>query len=159
MSPEPQLRAATLDDADDVARIHLDSIRAAMPWLARPHTDEQVHEWTRGTLVPGGGVGVAEIDGAVVGYSWTQPGWLNGLYVGPGFQGRGVGSALFERAQRQLPDGFDLWVFQRNQRALDFYARYACREERRTDGARNEEREPDVLLHWGPATQRGTGIG
>jgi hypothetical protein len=42
-------------------------------------------------------------------------------------------------------------VFQRNLRALDFYARYGCVEVRRTDGAENLEREPDVLLRWSPA--------
>ena len=50
------------------------------------------------------------------------------------------------------PGGFDLWVFQRNIRALDFYARYGCIEVRRTDGIDDEEHEPDVLLRWSPRT-------
>ena len=54
------------------------------------------------------------------------------------------------------PTGFDLWVFQRNTRALDFYARYDCLEVRRTDGADNEEHEPDVLLRWSPTREVGT---
>jgi hypothetical protein len=62
-----------------------------------------------------------------------------------------VGSALLQYSMAVQPDRFDLWVFQRNTRALEFYARHGCREVRRTDGTDNQERETDVLLHWAPA--------
>ncbi len=48
------------------------------------------------------------------------------------------------------PGGFDLWVFQRNIRARDFYARNGCIEVLRTDGIDNEEHEPDMPLRWSP---------
>lgn len=83
-----------------------------------------------------------------MGFAEPTGGRLNALYVAPPAQGMGVGSALFEYAMALQPQGFDLWVFQRNTRALDFYARYRCAEVRRTDGADNVEREPDVLLRW-----------
>ncbi len=38
--------------------------------------------------------------------------------------------------------------FQRNRRALDFYAAHAFRIVKTTDGSANEEHEPDVLLAW-----------
>ena len=34
-------------------------------------------------------------------------------------------------------------------KALEFYAARGFTEVRRTDGATNEEREPDVLMAWG----------
>jgi hypothetical protein len=46
------------------------------------------------------------------------------------------------------PAGLELWVFQRNDAAREFYARHGFIELRRTDGSGNEEREPDVRLAW-----------
>ena len=144
------LRPVTAADARRVADIFLTSRRTAMPWLAQPHSDDETRLWHANVLVPRGTVVVAEREGEVLGFAEPTTGWLNALYVEPSAQGAGVGSALFEHAMGLLPNGFDLWVFQRNTRALDFYARYDCLEVRRTDGADNEEHEPDVLLRWSP---------
>ena len=144
------LRALTAADAARVADIFLTSRREAMPWLAQAHTDDETRLWHRNILLPRGTVVVAEREGDVLGFAEPSDGWLHALYVAPSAQGTGVGSALFEHGVALQPNGFDLWVFQRNTRALDFYARYDCVEVRRTDGADNEEHEPDVLLRWSP---------
>ena len=146
------LRLATTDDAASVADIFLTSRRTAMPWLAQPHTDDETRWWHANILMPRGTVVVAKLNGAVVGFANPTEGWLHALYVAPSAQGAGVGSALFEHSKALQPGGFDVWVFQRNTRALDFYARYGCVEVRRTDGADNQEHEPDVLLHWSPTS-------
>jgi len=151
MSEALTLRSATIRDAAGIAEIHLTSRRTAMPWLAQPHTDDETRSWFRDVLLPRETVIVAEIRGAVVGYADPTSGWLHALYVAPAAQGAGVGSALFQRSTALQPGGFDLRVFQRNTRALDFYARHLCVEVRRTEGADNEEHEPDVLLHWSSA--------
>jgi ribosomal protein S18 acetylase RimI-like enzyme len=144
------LRAARAGDADRIAEIHLTARRTAMPWLARPHTDEETRTWVRGVLVPSGAVTVAERQGQVAGYTAVTDGWLEHLYVDPAAQGRGIGSALFAHAQALQPRGFRFWVFQRNTPALAFYARHGCVEVRRTTGEDNAEREPDVCLRWAP---------
>lgn len=144
------IRRATNDDAASVADIFLESRAAAMPWLARPHSDDETRAWHANILMPRGTVVVAETDARVVGFAEPSGGWLNALYVARVAQGAGVGSMLFEHSMALQPNGFDLWVFQRNIRALDFYARYGCVEVRRTDGAENEEQEPDILLRWSP---------
>jgi GNAT superfamily N-acetyltransferase len=145
------VRNATSADTDRVAEIFLVSRKVAMPWLAQPHTDDETRQWWNDVLVPRGTLLVAERDGQVLGFAHPVDGWLHALYVAPSAQGTGVGSSLFERSMRLQPHGFDLWVFQRNTRALDFYARYGCVEVRRTDGAENQEHEPDVLLRWLPS--------
>jgi ribosomal protein S18 acetylase RimI-like enzyme len=144
------IRAVTVADAARVAEIFLTSRKTAMPWLAQPHTDDETRRWHLDVLVPRATVVVAERGGEVVGFAEPTDGWLHALYVAPSVQGSGVGSALFEHSIVLQPGGFDLWVFQRNTRAFDFYRRYGCVEVRRTDGADNEEREPDVLLRWSP---------
>jgi len=41
-----------------------------------------------------------------------------------------------------------LWTFQRNTAAIAFYEKNGFRTVRKTDGATNEEREPDILFEW-----------
>ncbi|HZL01411.1 MAG TPA: hypothetical protein VFC47_16105 [Caulobacteraceae bacterium] len=41
-----------------------------------------------------------------------------------------------------------LWTFQHNDRSRRLYRLQAFAEVRLTDGADNEEKEPDVLLEW-----------
>jgi GNAT superfamily N-acetyltransferase len=79
-----------------------------------------------------------------------QEGWevLERLYVDPEAQNRGVGSALLEKAKELRPDGFVLWVFQKNEGARRFYERHGFRLVKLTDGAQNSEREPDALYAW-----------
>src|SRR5205085_2233027 len=73
---------------------------------------------------------------------------LEKLYVDPDAQNRGVGSALLDQAKALRPDGFVLWVFQKNEGARRFYERHGFRLVKLTDGAENMEREPDALYEW-----------
>ena len=93
---------------------------------------------------------VFDLDGTVAGFMVLRDGMLDALYVAPGLQGRGVGSALLERAEEARPDGFRLWVFQENRRARRFYEARGCRLIRETDGAANEEGQPDMRYAWRP---------
>lgn len=89
-----------------------------------------------------------EENGRPTGFAALRDEWLAHLYVGPSDQGRGIGTALFDLAKQHRPDGFRLWVFQRNEGARRFYERHGCRLVKLTDGADNMEREPDALYVW-----------
>jgi GNAT superfamily N-acetyltransferase len=96
-------------------------------------------------------VWVAEGDGRVVGFFALSDNVLFHLYVYPELHGQGAGSLLFERVTELAPDGFRLWVFQRNTQAREFYEHRGMRVVELTDGSRNEEREPDALYEWLPS--------
>ena len=70
--------------------------------------------------------------------------WIDQLYVLPKAQGRGVGTELLQVAQRCF-DHLQLWTFQRNVRARHFYEARGFALIQETDGAGNEEKEPDAL--------------
>ena len=95
-------------------------------------------------------VWVWEEDGRVMGFAALADGMLNHLYVEPGEQRRGIGTALLEQAKGRLPSGFRLWTFRRNEGARRFYVRHGFRVVELADGSENEEREPDVLYEWVP---------
>jgi len=121
-----------------------------MPYLPENHSPEEVLAWMRGIVPQHDEVWVAEDAGRVVGFFALSDGLLYHLYVYPELHGRGAGSLLFERARELAPDGFRLWVFQRNTQARNFYEHRGMRAIELTDGTGNEEREPDALYEWLP---------
>jgi GNAT superfamily N-acetyltransferase len=99
-------------------------------------------------LLPETETWVAELDGAVVAFCSLREGWLEQLYVAPGHTGGGIGSRLIVLAKERQPAGLQLWTFQVNTGARRFYERHGFRAVEITDGAGNEERQPDVRYAW-----------
>lgn len=148
-APELFLRPAGAGDLEQVAEVHLAARAAAEPAMPRGiHSAEQVRAWVAGWDLATYDVRVATAGGTVVGYARSTPTWLDDLYVAPAWQGRGVGSALFDLVTALRPDGFCLWVFESNHPARAFYADRGCLELERTDGSANEERAPDIRVAW-----------
>jgi GNAT superfamily N-acetyltransferase len=125
-----------------------------MPYLPKLHSDAETASWMETTVLALPDVAVAEVDGQVVGFAAVEGDLLAHLYVAPGLQGRGIGSALLEWTKELRPAGFRFWVFQRNEAARRFYEARGCRLIELTDGAENEEREPDALYEWVPPSPR-----
>jgi GNAT superfamily N-acetyltransferase len=112
------------------------------------HSDDEVHRWVSGRLLAETETWVAETNGAVVAFCSLRDGWLDHLYVAPGHTGRGIGSRLLELAKKRHRGGLQLWTFQVNAGARRFYERHGFRAVEMTDGAGNEERQPDVRYAW-----------
>ncbi|NYE38469.1 GNAT superfamily N-acetyltransferase/chorismate mutase [Nocardioides cavernae] len=151
MPTDVTLRLATADDLPAVAEVHL-AARAGAGEAFPPgvHTDDEARAWVAGWDLADHDVCVAELDGSVVGYTRSTPTWLDDLYVVPGAQGRGVGTALLARVLASHPHGVGLWVFASNRPARDFYARRGFVALERTDGSANEEQAPDIrMVHPG----------
>jgi GNAT superfamily N-acetyltransferase len=144
------LRRATRADAITLADIHIAARATAMPWLRVVHTVEETRWWMTQVIVPRLEVWVAERDNVTLGFAALQDEWLEHLYVAPNAWRAGAGSMLLEHAKQRRPHGLQLWTFQRNDLARAFYRKHGFTEMRQTDGSANEEREPDVMLEWGP---------
>ncbi|MFJ8190245.1 GNAT family N-acetyltransferase [Streptomyces sp. NPDC096094] len=145
------LRRAEPTDARAAADVWLASFAAALPTVVRPRTDEEVQDYFRHVLVPLRETWVAEAAGRdVVGVMVLEEGELSQLYLAPDWRGRGIGDRFVALAKERGPRGLSLWTFQVNAPAHRFYERHGFRVVERTDGARNEEREPDVRYVWRP---------
>jgi GNAT superfamily N-acetyltransferase len=89
--------------------------------------------------------------GSFVGTPWPpgfcawRRGWVGHLSIHPDHHNRGLGTALLARATTDN-GSLRLWAFQRTIPALRCYAARGFRAVMRTDGRRNEEQEPEVLL-------------
>jgi GNAT superfamily N-acetyltransferase len=141
------LRQLELEDMDAAAQVLRTAFDQALPWLAGLHTPEQDRWFFRERVFATCEVWGA-FDGAVmVGMLAFREDWIDQLYVLPEAQGRGVGTELLQVAQNAF-DRLQLWTFQRNDRARRFYQARGFALVRETDGAANEEKEPDALYLW-----------
>ncbi|MGH3727135.1 MAG: GNAT family N-acetyltransferase [Micromonosporaceae bacterium] len=144
------VRRADPRDAAAVAEVWLRSYAAALPTVRRAHSDDEVRAWFRDVVVPSRETWVAVVDGTVAAVMVLHGDWLEQLYVDPPYQGRGIGGDLTTLAKRRCPGGLRLWTFQVNAPAQRFYERHGFLAVERTDGAGNEEREPDIRYVWRP---------
>jgi GNAT superfamily N-acetyltransferase len=138
------LRRATSDDVAAIAALFRRVAEATRPYRPELHTPEEDRDFF-GASVASKDVWIAEEDGALAGFISFSLGWVHHLFIDVGQQGRGVGSALLDLAKAEN-DSLRLWVFQENIKARCFYEQRGFRLVRETDGAENEEKQPDALL-------------
>jgi GNAT superfamily N-acetyltransferase len=129
------------------ARVHRAAFDERLPWLVGLHTPDEDQDFWSGTLFCSCTVCGAETAQGLVGVIAYRDEWIEQLHVLPEAQGQGIGSALLEIAKTASPR-LNLWTFQRNTAARRFYERRGFSIVEETDGAGNQEQEPDVLYNW-----------
>jgi len=123
-----------------------------MSYLPEQNTEDEVRAWVADSMLPKAVVWVAEMAGEVAGYMALKGTDVEHLYVAPRWQSCGVGNILLRKAKELSPRRLQLYAFQRNVRARAFYEARGFVAVAFSDGARNEEKEPDVRYEWtGPA--------
>ena len=93
---------------------------------------------------------VADRCARVAGFLAIRGSYIDRMYVGPGDQRRGVGTALLEKARELSPKGLELHTHQKNRRARAFYEKHGFRP-LRFGVSPPPENEPDVEYRWRPA--------
>jgi putative acetyltransferase len=146
--PDPNtIRRADVADAAAVARLFREVRTTSLPFLPDLHAPDEDLRFFRDHVFRDCEVWVAGSNGDPVGFCAFREGWVDHLYIKPTRQRRGIGSLLLAKAMARYSP-LRLWAFQRNVDAIRFYLRHGFHEIERTDGSRNEEHEPDVLLAW-----------
>lgn len=140
------IRLATADDAAEIAAFYHDMRLDTVPLV---HSVRDVAIWIRDVLVMRGTSYVLDLDG-IVGWLDVRDGWVDQLHVRRSRLGQGHGKVLLDHAKALSPNGLKLYAFQVNEGARRFYAREGFTEIAFSDGADNEEGQPDVLLEWTP---------
>ena len=141
------LRQLKLEDMDAAARVVRTAFDQALPSLAGLRTPEEDQWFFRERIFNTCEMWGAFDGAAMRGIIAFREGWIDQLYVLPEAQRRGVGKDLLQVAQNAF-DRLQLWTFQRNAPARRFYEARGFALIQQTDGARNEEKEPDALYLW-----------
>ncbi|MBR0964429.1 GNAT family N-acetyltransferase [Bradyrhizobium diazoefficiens] len=144
------LRQLALADMDAAARLHRVAFDHAMPRLAGLYTPDEdrwfYREHVFTTCRVWGRFDHDQLSGLIA-FNDFNDGWIEQLYVVPAAHGRGVGTELLDIAKGAC-GRLELWTFQRNARARRFYEARGFVLVEQTDGARNEEKEPDARYLW-----------
>ncbi|HYM00486.1 MAG TPA: GNAT family N-acetyltransferase [Blastocatellia bacterium] len=144
-----EIEAATVADGAACAGILREAREHSLPYLPVLHTEQEDVQFLTDRVFGTDTVLVA-VDAEtrrIVGFIAFAEGWVDHLYVMPEVHRRGIGARLLDRAKLNQAT-LKLWTFQRNVGAIRFYERHGFSVLRYTDGAGNEEKEPDVLLEW-----------
>ncbi len=141
------LRRMTADEGPAAAMLHRRAGALIPGYDTTLHSEEEFVAFYRDKVMVDGPVWGAFEDGRLRGHLALLPGWIDHLYVDPDVHGRGIGSALVRLAQGEQSE-LRLYTFQSNTRARALYERHGFNVEELTDGARNEEKMPDVTYHW-----------
>lgn len=139
------IRRAHGEESDTIALLYRRTAMAAWPFLY-PHTPEEDRAFFKDAFARGT-VWAAEEAGALIGFCAVRRGWIDHFYVAPERHGEGIGQRLIRMALKGR-SRVKLWTFQRNTRSRAFYRLQGFIEVRFTDGAHNEEKEPDVMMEW-----------
>ena len=148
MSTAVELRRATDADAGAAAEVFISSRRTALPTVHFPYSDESVRGYVRDILIATTEGWLAQDADQVVAVMSLKPGWVEQLYVATDRHGEGIGRRLLDLAKERSDGGLQLWTFQVNDRARRFYERNGFTVAEMTDGAGNQEHEPDVRYVW-----------
>jgi ribosomal protein S18 acetylase RimI-like enzyme len=141
----PVVRAATVDDADGIARVHIHAWRETYARLVEPgeldelSVDRRAERW-RQILESGGQAWIAVVDDEIVGFAGIGTGGddapralcLESIYLLAAQHGSGAAQALLDAALGDAPAY--LFVAADNPRATRFYERNGFR----FDGASEE---------------------
>lgn len=150
-----RIRVAVEEDASVIARIHMASRSATMPYLPPQKRDhEQVSRWVRDVVLRRCRTWVAVRRAEIVGYAALDGDMLDHLYLRPDVRRQGIGTLLLDEVRRHSPEGVVLHVFQQNIGARAFYERHGFTVLDTSDGSRNMENLPDMTLRWTPSSAR-----
>ncbi|MFH8762454.1 GNAT family N-acetyltransferase [Streptomyces althioticus] len=150
-----RIRVAVEEDASVIARIHMTSRSATMPYLPPQKRDhEQVSRWVRDVVLRRCRTWVAVRRAEIVGYAALDGDMLDHLYLRPDVRRQGIGTLLLDEVRRHSPEGLVLHVFQQNIGARAFYERHGFTVLDTSDGSRNMENLPDMTLRWTPSSAR-----
>lgn len=147
MTEKVSLRKLDLADMAAAAAVHRASFDERLPTLSGLHTPEEDVGFWSAVVFKDCQIWGAEEGGRLVGVIAFLEDWIDQLYVLPEAQERGIGGRLLDVAKSAYPV-LSLWTFKRNAPARRFYEKHGFFVVDESDGAGNEEKEPDVLYKW-----------
>ena len=142
------VRAAAASDAHELAAVYRESFRAALPSLPTLHTPDEDAEFIAEQVLAKNEVYVAcDQSAKILGFIAFNDEWVEQLYLLPNYTNGGLGTRLLNIAKARHAK-LKLWAFQINEIARRFYSKHGFKLIKETDGAGNEEKEPDALYEW-----------
>ena len=117
-------------------------------WMPRIHSAEDVARYYKNVVYRDRKILVVASKDSVMGFAaLDKNSMITALYVDGRYRGQGIGHLLIEKAKSEFRDFAQLWTFQKNVDAQNFYERQGFKVIHQTDGD-NDEELPDYLMEW-----------
>jgi GNAT superfamily N-acetyltransferase len=146
---QPMLRLANDAESSSVADVLITSHQKFLPFAPHSHTEIEIKDWVKNSLIPRGLATVAVLEGKIVGVLVTSQEdeiiWINQLYVLPSNIHHGIGTALIALLLKNTTLTVRLYCYQENVHARRFYEKHGFVILEFSDGSDNEAKCPDVL--------------
>lgn len=142
-----------------VVKMWRQSFQRAMSLPEQNQADEVIHqlEYLRTIAESNMHIVLDRSSSSIAGFMVLAPGELEHLYVSIDYQGTGIGSGLLRAAQQESGDGLELYTFQKNARAQEFYERHGFVEVARgyaalenNPWASSTAQLADIRYRWAP---------
>lgn len=146
----PVIRVMRPQEAGAAARVLFEAADHAYRQINWHHQEEDVLNWFTATAATTRWTHIylAIMGDAICGVMCLEPGHVDQLFVAREWQGKGIGRALVEAAKQAYPQGWDLFVFQKNTPAVAFYDALGLR--RGEEGVSLQEGEKEFNYYWEP---------
>lgn len=143
------IRTFQPEDLASVVALWHDAKRKAFPYVEvqQRYTLEENRAFLEGYLLVLCRLWVAEEAGEPVGFMALREDWIDQLFVQVDRQGRGIGSALLDKAKELAEGDLHLFTYQKNHEARAFYERHGF-EAVAFGVSPPPENEPDVQYRW-----------
>lgn len=138
---------AKASDAPEISAIFSASLHS-LDFMPQLYSTQEEAWFIANVILKECRVVLAEEAGEALGFLALQDCEVRLLYVHPKAFARGIGSALLAWARKNAPEELWLWCFEANAKARQFYEKQGFHIAERSDGARNEEKLPDLKYIW-----------
>ena len=139
-------RKAKNEDCELLTKIFI-SARKNMTYLPTLYTEEETLWWISNIVLKENDIYIAEFNDEPAGFLAKKKDMIEHLYIHPEFQNRNIGKFLLDIC-KEMNSSLELWVFQKNTRAIAFYERNGFKLMELTNGSQNEEKVPDARYAW-----------
>jgi ribosomal protein S18 acetylase RimI-like enzyme len=139
------------DEIDTVVQLWHVTKREAYPYLPleQEYSLAQNDWFFRTRILPEHDIWLAVEGQSIVGFLAIKGSYIDRLYVLPGQQRRGVGTALLSKARELSPNELELATHQQNTQARAFYEKHGFRPVR-FGVSPPPESAPDLTYRWTP---------
>ncbi len=144
----PLIRRMRESEVREAAAVLYRSATIAYQDINWNHEEPETVNWFASSYEAGEwqDVYVATLGQSISGLMCLKPQFVDQLFIDLPWQGKGLGSKFLDLAKVEFSSGFDLYVFQKNTKAIRFYENHGL--VRGKAGMSPDEQEPDFLYHW-----------
>lgn len=140
-------RIATLEDYSVIAGIFTPS-RRLLDFLPERYGGAEDRWFIANIILRECDVTLASLDGAPAAFLAREGSEIRLIHTHPNCLNNGLGAHLIKRVKQTGERVLELWCFQKNWGARRFYERHGFKPIEHTDGAGNQEGEPDIRYRW-----------